>query len=187
LSRSLHTDPYRLRAERRAGPPIAVRVRPPRPGFHHPAGPGDIGRVLEHFGPAATYGLRRVELRQRPAGSGGPTGPVVAALRVPGVVLLFEQPAPPWTLAGRLAGAALRRLERAGAIVAAGAGATRVDWPGGTLRDFMLFDGLMHELGHHGVQHAANRRCTPAMRTADHERRADAFAVRARAAWAARC
>ncbi|MFG2039952.1 hypothetical protein [Dactylosporangium sp. NPDC048998] len=74
MSRSLHTDPYRLRAARRAGGPVAVRARPPRPGFVHPAEPADVTRVLEFFGPAATYGLRRVELRQRPAGA----GPVVA-------------------------------------------------------------------------------------------------------------
>ncbi|MFG2039951.1 hypothetical protein [Dactylosporangium sp. NPDC048998] len=101
------------------------------------------------------------------------------------MILLFEQPEPPWVLPGRLTGAAARRLERAGARVAEGAAATRVDWPGGALRDFVLFDGLMHEIGHHAVQHAANKR-TPAMRTADHERRADAFAARARASWAAR-
>jgi len=180
LSRTLHTDPYRLRAGRRGEDPVPVRVRAARPGFVHPATPADIARLLAFFGPAATYGLRRIELRPRDR-----PGPAVAALRVPGVVLLYEQPEPPWVLPGRLDETARRRLTRAGALIAAGATATRVDWPPGTLRDFLLLDGLMHEIGHHTVQHAANRRRTPAMRTADHERRADALAVRARTAWTA--
>ncbi|WP_238016965.1 hypothetical protein KZZ52_45630 [Dactylosporangium sp. AC04546] len=180
MSRSLHTDPYPIRAGRRAGATVPVRVCPPRRGFAHPAGAADVLRVLDFFGPAATYGLRGVELRQRPPGA---TGPVVAALRVPGLVVLFEQPAPPWVLPGRLAD---DRLGRAGALVETGPAGTRVGWPGDTLRDFVLFDGLMHEIGHHTIQHAARKRHTRAMRTADHERRADAYAARARQEWAAR-
>jgi hypothetical protein len=79
---------------------------------------------------------------------------------------------------------ATARLQRAGAQVATGRSGTRVDWPGSTLHDFMLFDGLMHEIGHHMIQHAARKQRTRAMRTADHERRADAYAMRARHAWA---
>jgi hypothetical protein len=184
LSRSLHTDPYPLRAARRAPHAVRVSARPARPGFVHPAGAADVRRALEFFGAAATYGLRGVELRQRPPGA-GPLA--VAALRVPGIVLLFEQPEPPWVLPGPLTGEAAARLRRAGALVTGGAAATRVDWPGATLRDFVLLDGLMHEIGHHTIQHAANRRRAAAMRTADHERRADAHAARARAAWAGRC
>jgi len=182
LSRSLRTDPYLMRATRRAGAPVPVRVCPPRRGFVHPADPADIVRVLTFFGPAAAYGLRGIELRQQPAAG---TGPAVAALRVPGLVLLFEQPAPPWDLSGQLTDVATARLQRAGARVATGQASTRVDWPGSSLCDFMLFDGLMHEIGHHMIQHAARKHRTRAMRTADHERRADAYAVRARHAWAA--
>jgi len=80
---------------------------------------------------------------------------------------------------------ATARLQRAGARITTGQAGTRADWPGDTLRDFMLFDGLMHEIGHHTIQHAARKRCTRAMRTTDHERRADAYATRARHAWAA--
>jgi hypothetical protein len=150
----------------------------------HPAGRADVVRVLTFFGPAATYGLRGIELRQQPVAEG--TGMAVAALRVPGLVLLFEQPAPPWQLPGQLTPVAAARLHRAGAQVTAGSAGTRVDWPGSTLRDFMLLDGLMHEIGHHMIQHAARKQRTRAMRTADHERRADAYALRARRAWTAR-
>ena len=44
----------------------------------------------------------------------------------------------------------------------------------------MLFDGLMHEIGHHMIQHDTGKRATRAMRTVDHERRADAFAAACR-------
>jgi len=184
LSNSLRTDPYAMRATRRVDRPVPVRACPPRRGFVHPAGATDIARVLDFFGPAAAYGLRGIALRQQPPAAGA--GPAVAELRVPGLVLLFEQPAPPWQLPGRLAEVAAARLRRAGAQVTTAGSGTRVDWPGHTLRDFMLFDGLMHEIGHHTIQHAADKDRTRVMRTADHERRADAYAVRARHAWAAR-
>src|SRR5690242_14951622 len=117
LSRSLRTDPYPMCASRRVGAPVRVRVCPPRRGYLHPAGPADIDRVLAFVGAAAVYGLRGIELRQQPAGN---AGPAVAALRVPGLVLLFEQPTPPWDLSGQLTDAAVARLRRAGARVAIG-------------------------------------------------------------------
>ena len=175
MSRSRHTEPYQLRAARRAHH-VQIRVSPARPGFVHAAGADDVRRALEFFGPAASYGLHRVELRH----SRG--RPLVAALTEPGVVVLYEQPCPPWTIAGRLSPETQHRLRRAGAIVEAGASASRVDWPYQTLRDFMLLDGLMHEVGHHVVQHRAHKRA-PIMRTVDHERRADAFAADCRLAW----
>lgn len=183
MSRSLHTDPYPVRATRRAGVPVPVRVRPPRRGFVHPAGKADVVRILAFFGPPATYGVRGIELRHQPVAG---AGPAIAALRVPGLVLLFEQPVPPWTLSCRLGSAAAERLQRAGARVTIGPTGTSVDWPDVTLRDFMLFDGLMHEIGHHVIQHGARKRRTRAMRTADHERHADVFAMRSRRAWAKR-
>jgi hypothetical protein len=164
-----------LRAARRSHH-VQVRVGRPRSGFLHPAGADDVRQALAFFGPAASYGLQRVELRH------GRGRPLVAALIEPGVVVLYEQPCPPWTIAGRLSPETRRRLHRAGAVVEAGATATRVDWPRQTLRDFVLLDGLMHEIGHHVVQHRAHRQ-RPIMRTVDHERRADAFAAACRLAW----
>jgi hypothetical protein len=141
----------------------------------------EIMRVLAWFGPPAAYGVRCIELRQRT--DAHPSALAVAALWEPGVVVLFEQPRPPWLVVGRLTADADRRLRRAGAVVDAVQAMTRVDWPGRTLPDFMLFDGLMHEIGHHVVQHRAGRRGVRAMRTVDHERRADAFAAACRLAW----
>jgi hypothetical protein len=222
MSRSLHTDPYALRAARRVvapyrrrpdeprvarrrarlsatldtaagaakcspggpgGPParVDVRVCPPRPGFFHPAGVDDVTRLLAFFGPPAVYGLRRVELRQRVGDNR--CGLLVAGLKVPGMVVLFEQPPPPWMIAARLTVDSLQRLQRAGAHIQMTATQTRIDWPAQTLRDFVLLDGLMHEIGHHMLQHNAGKRVTQAMRTADHERCADAFAAACRRAW----
>jgi len=162
---------------------VEMRVCRARPGFHHPADGAEIMRMLASFGPPVVYGLRRIELRQRTAAD--PAGLAVAALEEPGVVVLFEQPRPPWAIVGRLDADAERRLRRAGAVVHATMALTRVDWPGRTLTDFLLFDGLMHEVGHHIVQHRAGRTGVRAMRTADHERRADAFATACRLAWTA--
>ncbi len=219
MSRSLHTDPYALRAARRivapyrrradeprvarrwarlgrrpsaaacaaadsaGGPPtlIDVRVCPPRPEFLHPASADDVARSLAFFGPAVVYGLHRVELRQ---GVGdNRSGLLIAGLQVPGVVVLFEQPRPPWMIAGRLTTDSSQRLQRAGAHITVTASITRVDWPAQTLRDFVLFDGLLHEIGHHLIQHRAGKRAARVMRTVDHERRADAFAAACRRAW----
>jgi hypothetical protein len=41
----------------------------------------------------------------------------------------------------------------------------------------------MHEIGHHVVQHRTGKRGARVMRTADHERRADAFAAACRLRW----
>lgn len=155
--------------------------RPARPGFIHPAGVNDIRRALDFFGPRVGYGLRGVELRH--AVGGGRPHLILATLHVPGTIVLFEQPLPPWTLPGHLTPSSLARLRRAGAHIHVTARTTSVDWPADTLRDFMLFDGLMHEIGHHVVQHQARRPHARVMRTADHERRADAFAEACRRAW----
>jgi hypothetical protein len=183
----------RARLGRASGPPgdsggpahrVEVRVCPPRPGFHHPVDPADVARALALFGPPASYGLRRIELRQSPPDRR--SGLLVAGLAAPGTVVLFEQPRSPWTAAGRLTVEAAQRLWRAGARIEVTAGTTRIDWPGRTLRDFVLFDGLMHEIGHHMIQQRSGKPAARVRRTADHERCADAFAVACRLAWTTR-
>jgi hypothetical protein len=141
----------------------------------HPADRAEVGRLLAFFGPRVIYGLRSVELRQ--ALDHGRSGLLLAELRRPGHIVLYEQPGPPWTFAGQLHEVSRQRLVRAGAAVREADGVTHVAWTAEALRDFMLFDGLMHEIGHHIVEHH--------MRTADHEARADAFAAACRRAWTA--
>ena len=164
--------------------PVRVRTTRPRSGFIHPIGRPQILDVLDFFGPLAFYGLRAIELRHVDQEERGV--PVLARLRVPGTVILYEQRASPWTIAGRLSEESLSRLRDAGAIVDIGPSATVIDWPEGTLAKFMLFDGLLHEVGHHLIQHHSGKRTARVMRTADHERAAERFAAACRAAWAAR-
>jgi len=185
MTRSLRTDPPAMRAARRAGEACGIHVMQARAGFVHPAARRDIEELLEFFGPPATYGLRSVELRHAVDPGGTCGGIPVARLHVPGRVVLYEQPRPPWVLRG-LSARALERLQRAGAVLDVAAAATRVQWPDQTLRDFVLFDGLMHEIGHHLVQHHRGKRSLRVMRTADHERCAEAFSAACRLAWAGR-
>ncbi len=164
--------------------PVRIRVNRPRPGFVHPLARRQIADALAFFGPLAGYGLKSVELHH--AGDGDPGVPILGRLRVPGTVILYEQRASPWTIAGRLSEESLRRLRDAGAIVEMRPSSTVIDWPDESLAHFMLFDGLMHEVGHHLIQHHTGKRSARVMRTADHERAAERFAAACRAAWAAR-
>lgn len=186
--RELGVAPPESSASRAAGPARRLRivVRPAAPGLHHPAGRGDVRRVLEEVGPVGAYGLRSVELvaPPRPAPAGRDRL-VFGRLVAPGRVLLFAQPVPPWRLAGRLAVADARRLERAGAVLHrhGALGATTVAWPGESLRRFMLHDVLLHEIGHHILQHNAGKRSGVIARTRDHESAAGRFVRRLRPSW----
>jgi hypothetical protein len=170
-----------------ARPPAApaplprLRVQRPRAGHAHPAARSEIIALLRCLGETCSYGLRAVELVRAP--SVAPAGRLLLGhLRVPGRVRLYDQPLSPWCLPGQLAPAAAARLTRAGAIVelVAGGQQTRVAWPGDTLRDFMLFDVLLHEIGHHLLQQYTGKRRARIARTRDHEAFAEAFAQRAR-------
>jgi hypothetical protein len=164
--------------------PVRVHVSRPRPGFVHPIGRRQVLEALDFFGPLAAYGVRSVELRHADLGASG--AHVLARLQVPGVVILYAQRVSPWTFAGQPSEESLRRIRDAGAIVDIGPTATIIDWPGETLAEFMLFDGLMHEVGHHLIQHHTGKRTARVARTADHERAAERFAAACRTAWAER-
>jgi len=97
---------------------------------------------------------------------------------VPGRIQLYDQPKPPWDLPASLPRDAATRLERAGARVHDGVGRSTVHWPGESLRVFFLFDVLLHELGHHRVQHETGKRQVRTMRTRDHEQAASLWAER---------
>jgi len=164
-------------------PRLRVIVRPPRKGFHHPAGKRDIAAMLQAVGPAPCYDLCSVELGRSPA-EGAVPPLVFGRYQAPGRIVLVEQPLPPWRLPALLASAAARRLRRAGAVVTRlpAAGATIVNWPPGTLRRFMLEEILLHELGHHVLQHEKGKRPERIARTRDHEAFARRFARQLRAA-----
>ncbi len=157
-----------------------LRLQRPGPGHLHPATRADITAVLTFFGAHCIYGLRSIALvHSEPA----PDARLrIARLIVPGRIILFAQPTPPWLLPGRLTHPDEERLHRAGANVErlAGEGHTIVSWPGQTLRDYLLFDGLMHEIGHHLIQQYRGKRTVRLARTKDHEAFADHFARQCR-------
>ena len=106
---------------------------------------------------------------------------------MPGRVLLYAQPEPPWRLPELLPAAEQARLRAAGAVVVADepGGCTTVVWPGNSLRDFVLFDVLVHELAHHALQQYTGKRTVRVVRTRDHEAFARALVDRYRAERAA--
>jgi len=152
-------------------------------GRIHPAGKAEIARVLRFFGPSCSYGLRSIELAYRhDHDGGGDRDLLMGRLIVPGRIVLYDQMPSPWLLPYQLSAGATARLQRAGAIVDWGGRdePTAVRWPGATLRDYMLFDVLMHEVGHHMAQQYTGKRRVRARRTKDHEAFADLFARRCR-------
>ena len=85
---------------------------------------------------------------------------------------------------GLLAHHDMLRFKRAGAVVTVQPeiGVTIVDWPQDTLRWFILEDVVLHELGHHVLQHYKAKRSARVARTKDHEAFAARFAARQREA-----
>ena len=168
-----------------AAPLPRVRVQRPRKGYAHPATAADVTALLRRVGEVCTYGLRAIELRQGPSVAAGQRHPL-GHLRVPGTVVLYDQPPSPWWLVGRLPGGEQERLRRAGATVEEWdeGRLTAVSWPGAALRDFMLFDVLLHEIGHHLVQQYTGKRPARVARTRDHEAFANRFAQRCRRLYA---
>jgi hypothetical protein len=169
--------------ERREGeepaPLPRLRVARPREGFHHPAARADIVRLLRFFGEGCTYGLRSIELVRGDTEAPADDLPF-GRLVVPGRILLYEQPVPPWVLPGRLTEHETERLRLAGALLTEEGLQTLVVWTGETLRQFMLFDVLMHEIGHHVIQQYKGKRPARVVRTRDHEAFAAHFARRCR-------
>jgi hypothetical protein len=141
----------------------------------------DIEGALRFFGEECYYGLRLIQLIRGPARTS--SGPLVfGRLSVPGRIKLYAQPEPPWIIAGKLSAHQHDLLSRGGAQVETTdlEMRTRVMWPSETLRDFMLFDVLLHEVGHHIMQQYKGKRTMRLLRTKDHENFADRFAVQCR-------
>lgn len=159
------------------GEPRVQEARLPA-GLLHPADRADVAGLLRRAGAECTYGLRAVRLAVAPLADGA--GLLFGRLIVPGVIVLYAQPVPPWVLPGRLPENAQDRLLQAGAEISGAGGGmqTIVEWPADTLRRFMLFDVLLHELGHHVLQHERRAPAGRIVRTSDHEAFADRFARR---------
>jgi hypothetical protein len=144
-----------------------------------------MARTLRFFGERCTYGLQSIELvrgEEALAGSRLQFG----RLLVPGRIIMYDQPVSPWVLAGRLPAGEEERLRLAGARVEEEGVQTVVAWSGDSLRDFTLFDVLMHEVGHHLIQQYKGKRPVRVVRTRDHEAFAARFARRCRLIYAER-
>src|SRR5260370_4167874 len=167
----------RDRDKKNGQPRLRITMRQPRIGFIHPASKQDILGMLKLVGPVGPYGLRTVEFARSPAES-LTSAPIFGRYFIPGRIVLFEQPVPPWRLPGLLKPDVARRLKDAGAVLTslADVGATLVDWPEGTLRRFMLEEAFLHELGHHVLQHHKGKRSERIVRTRHHEASAPRFA-----------
>ena len=174
-------EPGERKLEQNAQLRLRIVVRESRPGFHHPADKQAVLEMLKAVGPVAFYGLRSIELARSPANASIST-PVFGRYYAPDRIILFEQPMSPWRMSGLLKGDVARRLERAGAVVTRlrDVGATLVLWPPDTLRRFMLEEVLLHELGHHVLQHHKGKRPVRVARTRDHESFAARFAEKHR-------
>jgi hypothetical protein len=164
-----------------------ISVRRPRKGFVHPADRSQIRKILTHFGELSWYGVHEICLVHNPA-TLAENKLIFGGLSLPGKIVLYEQPDPPWLLIGMLRADQRALLESAGARIEVSSDGTRskVDWPGDTLSDFMLFEVLMHEIGHHVIQQFKGKREAQVLRKKDHEALALAFARRCRQSCLAR-
>jgi hypothetical protein len=162
-------------------------VKRPRRGHYHPLTRSDATEALRFFGEPCVYGVRSISLVRR-IEQHTADGILLGAYVTPGRVLLFDQPPSPWRLIGSLPATVTEKLRRAGAEIDTRDGGllTIVTWPGDTLRTFVLFDGLMHEIGHHVLQHSKGKRAPRVLRTRDHEELADRFAQRCRTLYGGR-
>ncbi|MCA3220640.1 MAG: hypothetical protein ING59_19260 [Burkholderiales bacterium] len=101
-------------------------------------------------------------------------------LEVPDRVVLYEQPLPTWRLTGTLAPRQRDLLTLFGGVIGYDSmlGRSCVDWPPSALRRFMLEHVLLHELGHHHLQHHKGKRTIKIARRRDHEAYAEQWAAR---------
>jgi hypothetical protein len=166
-----------------SGDPIIPRiiVKRPRQGFVHPAEKADIVRVLQFFGERCFYGLRLIKLVQGSATLSGESL-LMGRLEVPGTIVLYDQPASPWFVTGSIPSAEKQKLERAGASIEVSSDNLHclIHWTDSDLKNFMLFEVFMHEIGHHLIQQYKGKRSARVARTKDHEHFADLFAERCR-------
>lgn len=157
-----------------------ISVATSRKGFFHPASKSAIKQVLLYFGDLSVYGIREISLVQRHNTAADKL--LFGALSIPGKILLYEQPELPWHLSGKLPRQQLDLITEAGATVEFSSDESRckIEWPSDTLPDFMLFEVLMHEIGHHVIQQFKGKRQGQVLRTKDHEAVATQFARRCR-------
>lgn len=158
-----------------------IVVKRPRQGHVHPARKADIIDILQFFGERCFYGIQSIKLLEGSASLAG-ENLLMGRLEVPGVIILYDQPVSPWFISGSIPATTRERLERAGATVEVSSDNIHslVHWTDSDLKNFMLFEVLMHEIGHHLIQQYKGKRSDRVARTKDHEAFANMFAIRCR-------
>jgi hypothetical protein len=140
----------------------------------------EVAEVLRFVGEDGCYGLRSVSL----AGSAARPDGLLGRLTGPGEIALYAPRPTPWILRGALPEEEATRLRAAGArLEARVAGGIAVHWTQESLKAFVLLDVLLHEIGHHRLQHESRRPTRRAARTREHEAAAERFARRMRERW----
>ena len=106
-------------------------------------------------------------------------------LEASGHIRIFEQPQPPWHISGIIGEQDVRKFRRSGADVEyrESPKATIINWPEDTLREFILLDVFVHEVGHHILQHNKGKRLQRIARTRDHESYAAELVEKCRKDW----
>lgn len=150
-----------------------IRETRPRRGALHPASKQDIARVLKAAGEEFIYGLRSIELRQ-----GSSKRLIFGDYRPPGTIILYDQEPSPWFLSQVPSPEEAKAITSFGGIIHESQTTVSVNWPRESLRRFMLFGVLFHEIGHHQLQHHKGKRRPRIARTKDHEIYAHKFAER---------
>lgn len=154
---------------------LRIKEQRPRPGYAHPANSASIREFLKRGHEEWVYGLQSIELRQ-----GAGSSSLFGEYRSPGLILLYDQALGPWSFRGRLKSADCQAFEEAGAVIEKSPFETLVSWPRQALKQFMLNEVLLHEIGHHILQHHKGKRKVRIARARDHERFAHQYAVQKR-------
>jgi len=193
MSRSLHTQKLRLRAQRRVLRPHSKRrdeahyltgrqqqdvvlfplpkieVCPIPPNFCHPLTVQEIRDFLVILGPVSYYSLQKIVLRSDPVR----TSLVLGAYRLPGIIDIFAVPSSGWQLSFIPTSEELGVLRRYAQVeLDQFRGETRIVWTAAQRKAFYLWEVLAHELSHHHLQRKHNQLQRPVCRAWEHERAA---------------
>jgi hypothetical protein len=203
MSRSLHTQKYSCRAERRLArstsrrssealllngrgakqPPqassqLSVQLVRPQLGFFHPVRPSEIRCFLSLIGPQAIYGLRAITLHGESPWKD--QNILLGEYRLPGEIILYAVPNAPWKLDFLPANEDLKAFQRHCREIQIDTRLQQVTlhWQPEELRRFYLFEVLAHELGHHLKQYRSGKPSQPCCRLSEHEIWAELFRLR---------
>lgn len=160
-----------------------IKIQRPRNGFCHPATRADITNLLHKLGPRCYYGLKSIELRQRTELESSNRTIVFGRTQPKGIVTIYELSQAPWIVPGSLHDDDSRRFSDFGATIEVISDGlqTKISWTEEMLKQFVLLDVLLHEIGHHLIQQYKGKRPARVLRSKNHEQLAELYAQRCRA------